>query len=125
MPVIPPGPAIDLEQLNLSCMSLPALRASMLHTYLGDVIPRLQRLEDAIETGDLERAGSEARGLRGMCGTIGATACTIVFGEMEERARAERLADVARLLPFGLDQVRRTEEFIARFERIVSSDAAA
>ena len=124
MPVIPPGPAIDLEQLNLSCMSLPALRASMLHTYLGDVFPRLQRIEEAIETGDLERIESEAHGLRGMCGTIGATACTVVFGEIEERARAKRLADAALLLPAALEQVRRTEEFIARFERIVSADAA-
>jgi two-component system, sensor histidine kinase and response regulator len=124
MPVIPPGPAIDLEQLNLACMSLPALRASMLHTYLGDVFQRLQRIEEAIESGDAERTATEAHGLRGMCRTIGATACTVVFGEMEERARAGRLADAAELLPIALEQVRRTEEFIARFERIIASDAA-
>ena len=105
-------------------MSLPALRASMLHTYLGDVFPRLQRVEGAIESGDGERTRSEADGLRGMCGTIGATACAVVFGEMEERARAGRLADAALLLPLALEQVRRTEEFIARFERSVSADAA-
>ncbi len=124
IPVIPPGPAIDLEQLNLACMSLPALRASLLHTYLGDVFTRLQRIEAAIETGDVERTESEAHGLRGMCSTIGATACTVVFGEMEERARAKRPADVASLLPMAREQVRRTEEFIARFERIISTDAA-
>jgi CheY-like chemotaxis protein/HPt (histidine-containing phosphotransfer) domain-containing protein len=123
-PEIPPGPAIDFEQLNLSCMSLPALRTTMLHTYLGDVFPRLQRLEAAIETGDLERMEFESHGLRGMCATIGATACTVVFGEMEERARAKRPADVGPLLPLALEQVRRTEEFIARFERILTTDAA-
>ena len=124
MPELPPGPPIDLEQLNLSCMSLPALRASLLHTYLGDVFPRLQRLEAAIEAGDADRIEFEAHGLRGMCSTIGAAACTVVFGEMEARARAKRPADVAVLLPPALEQVRRTEEFIARFERIVASDAA-
>jgi PAS domain S-box-containing protein len=124
MPVIPPGPAIDFEQLNQACMALPALRASMLQSYLGDVFPRLHRLEEAIQSGDEERAEFEANGLRGMCATIGATACTTVFGEIEERARARRLADAAPLIPLALEQVRRTEEFISRFERILADDAA-
>jgi len=124
MPELPAGPAIDLEQLNLSSMGLPALRNSMLHTYLGDVFPRLQRLEEAIEKNDLDRAEFEAHGLRGMCATIGARACTVLFGEIEHRARSRSAADVAALVPLAVEQVRRTEEFVARLERIVSSEAA-
>src|SRR5207247_1657428 len=87
VPLVPEGPAIDLEQLEAACMGLPALRSSLLHTYLIDVPGRLERLRFAFGAGDLRRVEFEAHGLRGMCATIGAAGCTLLFGEMEERAR--------------------------------------
>ena len=118
------GPAIDVETLNQSSMGLPALRHSMLQTYLSDVFPRLHRLEDAIERRDLERTEFEAHGLRGMCSTIGAAGCAWLFGQIEDRARDRQWSGISSLLPLAVEQVKRSEEFIARLERIVTSEAA-
>ena len=124
LPVVPDGPALDVEQLNVSSMALPALRTSLLHAYLGDVYPRLERLQEALESGDPRRIEFEAHGLRGMCATIGATGCVMFFGEMELWAREERVADCRRLLEPALHEVQRTEDYIDRLERIVMREAA-
>lgn len=121
---LPEGPAIDLEQLNTASMGLPALRTSLLHTYLDDVFPRLERLQEAIGAGDPRRVEFEAHGLRGMCATIGASACTMLFGEMESAARDERVSEAAGYLEAARQAVQRTEEFIHRLERIVTDQAA-
>lgn len=120
------GPAIDLEQLETSCMGIPALRASLLQTWLGDVGPRLERLAQAFAEGDARRAEFEAHGIKGMSATIGATGCAALFGEVESRARDGRMTSAHDLLPSARAEVLRTEEFIRRFERIVSApDSAA
>lgn len=121
---LPPGPAIDLEQLDTASMGLPALRTSLLHTYLDDVYPRLERLQQALDSGDPRRVEFEAHGLRGMCATIGASCCTMLFGEMESAARDERVAEARRYLSQARSEVQRTEEFIQRLERIVTENAA-
>lgn len=120
------GPAIDLEQLETSCMGIPALRASLLQTWLGDVGSRLERLAQAFVEGDARRVEFEAHGIKGMSATIGATGCAALFGEVESRARDGRMTAAHDLLPSGRAEVLRTEEFIRRFERIVSApDSAA
>jgi CheY-like chemotaxis protein len=124
VPAIPEGPAIDLEQLEAACMGLPALRSSLLHTYMIDVPGRLERLRFAFDANDLRRVEFEAHGLRGMCATIGATGCTLLFGEMEDRARADRLAAARVLLEPAIDEALRTEQFIRRFDQIVAREAA-
>ncbi|MBI5168660.1 MAG: response regulator [Candidatus Eisenbacteria bacterium] len=124
VPALPEGPAIDLEQLNVASMGLPALRTSLLQTYLGDVYPRLTRLQEALDSGDAARIEFEAHGLCGMCATIGATGCTLLFGEIEQRAREGRLGDGHELLSAGRAEVARTEVFIERFERMVMREAA-
>lgn len=121
---LPQGPAIDLEQLDTASMGLPALRTSLLHTYLDDVFPRLERLQQALDSGDPRRVEFEAHGLRGMCATIGASACTMFFGEMESAARDERVAEARRYLEPARAAVQRTQEFIQRLERIVTEEAA-
>lgn len=121
---LPEGPAIDLEQLNTASMGLPALRTSLLHTYLDDVYTRLERLTTALDSGNSQRVEFEAHGLRGMCATIGATACTTLFGEMEYAAREDRVQDARAYLETSREAVRRTEEYIHRLERIVSEKAA-
>ena len=121
---LPEGPAIDLEQLNTASMGLPALRTSLLHTYLDDVFLRLDRLQEAIDAADPRRVEFEAHGLRGMCATIGASACTMLFGEMESAARDERVEEARGYLNAARGAVQRTQEFIQRLERIVTEEAA-
>jgi CheY-like chemotaxis protein len=121
---LPDGPAIDLEQLNTASMGLPALRTSLLHTYLDDFYPRLERLTQAIAAADAHRVEFEAHGLRGMCATIGASVCMTLFGEIESAARDERVGEAGQYLDPARDAVRRTEEFIHRLERIVTEEAA-
>ena len=124
VPAIPEGPAIDVEQLDAACMGLPALRSSLLHTFLIDVPGRIERLRFAFDANDLRRVEFESHGLRGMCATIGATGCTMLFGEMEERARADRTADARALLEPAIEEALRTEQFIRRFDAIVTREAA-
>jgi two-component system, sensor histidine kinase and response regulator len=124
VPTGPDGPAIDLEQLEMACMGLPALRSSLLHTFLGDVSNRLERLTLAFDANDVRRVEFEAHGLKGMCATIGAGGCTVLFGEIEEKARDERLAEARPLLQPAIDEVHRAEKFIHRFDTILTRDVA-
>jgi two-component system sensor histidine kinase/response regulator len=124
VPDLPAGPAIDLEQLEAACMGLPALRSSLLHTYMIDIPGRLERLRFSFDANDLRRVEFEAHGLRGMCATIGATGCTVLFGEMEDRARADRLQAARVLLEPAIAEATRTEDFIRRFDQIVAREAA-
>jgi PAS domain S-box-containing protein len=124
VPQLPDGPAIDLEQLEAACMGLPALRSSLLHTYLIDIPGRLERLRFAFDANDLRRIEFEAHGLRGMCATIGATGCTLLFGEMEDRARSDRLDAARVLLEPAITEATRTEQFIRRFDQIIAREAA-
>ena len=124
IPAVPEGPAVDLEQLETVCMGLPALRTSLLHTFLGDVSVRIERLTSAFESADPRRVEFEAHGLKGMCATIGAVGCSTLFGAMEEWAREERVGDARLLLQPSIAEVRRTEEFIRRFDSILARVAA-
>jgi len=118
------GPAIDLEQLETACMGLPALRSSLLHTFLADVSHRLERLTHAFDAHDARRVEFEAHGLKGMCATIGAAGCTRLFGEIEEKARDENITEARPLLQPAIDEVHRAEEFIHRFDTILARDVA-
>lgn len=124
VPLIPDGPALDLEQLETACMGLPALRSSLLHTFLHDVTTRLERLQKAFDSADARRVEFEAHGLKGMCATIGANGCVMLFTEIEERAREDRVAEARVLLEPAKHEVGRTEQFIRRFDAILSREAA-
>ena len=86
--------------------------------------PRLDRLRVALDSGDVRRIEFEAHGLRGMCATIGATGCVMLFSELELWAREERVADCRRMFEPALNEVQRTEDYIHRLERIVMREAA-
>jgi PAS domain S-box-containing protein len=124
VPVIPDGPALDLEQLEIACMGLQPLRASLLQTFLHDVPTRLERLARAFDSEDTRRVEFEAHGLKGMCATIGANGCVILFGEIEDRAREDQVAAARSLLQPARDEVERTEQFIRRLEDILNRQAA-
>jgi PAS domain S-box-containing protein len=124
IPTLPDGPALDLEQLESACMGLPALRSSLLHTFLDDMPGRLARLEKAFDSSDPRRLEFEAHGLRGMCATIGAHGCVMLFGEIEDRAREDQVTEVRILLEPARAEVERTEQFIRRLETIFNREAA-
>ena len=124
IPTLPEGPALDLEQLESACMGLPALRSSLLHTFLDDMPGRLARLEKAFDSTDPRRLEFEAHGLRGMCATIGAHGCVMLFGEIEDRAREDQVTEVRVLLEPARGEVARTEQFIRRLETIFNREAA-
>jgi PAS domain S-box-containing protein len=124
LPEPPQGPAIDIEQLNVASMGVPALRASMLTTFVADLFPRLQAFEQGVESADTEAVEAEAARLRRMCTTVGASGCARLFGVAEDWARSGRPDQVARLLPLIVQEVRRAEEFVTRLEHMVDRDAA-
>ncbi len=123
-PPLGEGPAIDLEQLENACMGIPALRATLMQTFLGDVQPRLERLADAFAAGEPERVEFEAHGLKGMCATLGANDCAELFATLEARARDHWQGDPQPWLEACRAEVARAEAFIRRFERIVAQPDA-
>ena len=124
IPEIPDGPAIDLEQLDTACMGLPALRASLLHTFLHDVPTRVERITQAMDAGDARRVEFESHGLKGMCATIGAGGCAMLFGEIESLARDDRAAEARVLLQPAIHEVHRAVDFIRRFDAILAREVA-
>jgi CheY-like chemotaxis protein len=112
-----PLPAIDLARLETASVGLPAVRESLLSSFLEEVRPRLERLGQAVSERDGERVEHEAHGLKGMCATVGATACTDRFAELERLGR-ERALDLApALLKQAHLEVTRAERYITDLER--------
>ena len=97
-------------------MGVPALRNSLLQTFLSDVRPRLAKLKDAVRTGDSRRGEFEAHGLKGMSRTIGAVACGDVFAQLEEMGENESLADAGPALLRAEQEIVRAEEHIRKLE---------
>ena len=124
IPAIPDGPALDIEQLDNACMGLPALRSSLLQTFMHDVPTRIERLSQAFDSGEARRVEFESHGLKGMCATIGAGGCTILFGEIESMARDDRAAEARAILQPAIDEVHRAQEFIKRFDAMLTRDVA-
>jgi CheY-like chemotaxis protein/HPt (histidine-containing phosphotransfer) domain-containing protein len=114
---------VDSARLEESSMGIRALRDTLLTTFLADVPPRIERLAEAIESKDARRIEFESHGLKGMCATVGAVVCGTVFTQIETLAGEERVKECAALLPRARTAVQRTEEHIARLEKILSRAA--
>ncbi len=112
-----PRPAIDLAHLQQASMGIPALRESLLGTFLNDVRPRLERLGVAVNERDAQRIELEAHGLKGMCATVGATACAERFAELERAGREQALGLAPTLLKRVHLELTRTERYITTMER--------
>jgi signal transduction histidine kinase/CheY-like chemotaxis protein/HPt (histidine-containing phosphotransfer) domain-containing protein len=111
-----PPPALDLERLEETCMGIPALRATLLGTFLNDVRPRLEQLGQAAAAHDARRVEFEAHGLKGMCATIGATACAELFAALEKAGREHALEEAPGLIKRATVEVTRTERFVTWLE---------
>jgi len=115
-----PRPALDLARLEVMSMGVPALRDSLLSTFLSDVRPRLERLGLAVNGRDARGIVFEAHGLKGMCATVGATACAELFAELERVGRGQMLGLVPPLLKQAHLEVTRTERYITTMERLAA-----
>ncbi|MBI5710951.1 MAG: response regulator [Candidatus Eisenbacteria bacterium] len=112
-----PQPALDVERLEEMCMGVPALRDSLLNTFLGEVRPRLDRLGEAVAALDARRVEFEAHGLKGMSATVGALPSAEVFLQLEELGREGDLAGAGPLMKRALLEVARAERFVSGMER--------
>lgn len=115
-----PRPALELARLEDTSMGIPALRDSLLSTFLNDVRPRLERLGLAVNQRDAHRVEFEAHGLKGMCATVGAIACAERFEELERLGREQTLASAPALLKRAHLEVTRTERYITTMERLAA-----
>jgi HPt (histidine-containing phosphotransfer) domain-containing protein len=103
---------LDSKRLDDSSMGIPALREALLHTFLGDVHPRLERLTEAVGKGDARRIEFEAHGLKGMAATIGAIGCVSVFAELERLGREQRIVNASEPLARARAEVERAQRYI-------------
>lgn len=101
-------------------MGVPALRDSLLSTFLNDVRPRLEQLALAMGRRDARRVEFEAHGLKGMCATVGATACAELFAELEHLGHEQTIDLVPPLLKRAHLEVTRTERYITTMERLAA-----
>ncbi len=113
----------DATRLEEASMGIPALRGALLQTFLADVEPRLERLQEAVIAFDARRIEFEAHGLKGMSATIGAVACSHVFGELEHLAEDEQLGGAPALLDRAQKEVERTREYVQRLDQILQRAA--
>ena len=115
-----PRPALDLARLEETSMGIPALRDALLSTFLNDVRPRLEQLALAVNGRDAHQIEFGAHGLKGMCATVGATACAELFAELERLGRGQTLGLAPTLLKRAHLEVTRTERYIATMERLAA-----
>jgi PAS domain S-box-containing protein len=118
----PPVP-LDAARLEEASMGIPALRSALIQTFLADVEPRLDRLQEAIIAFDARRIEFEAHGLHGMSATVGAVACSQVFAEFERLAGEEQLGGAPGLLDKARNEVERTRQYVQRLDQIFQKAA--
>ena len=106
-------PVLDEARLKASSMGNADLEGILVRTFVHHIRPRLQRLRDAARAGDAGAIEFEAHGIKGMCATIGAMACTDVFSRIERLGREKRLEPVAPMLDYAEIEVSRVELLIA------------
>jgi HPt (histidine-containing phosphotransfer) domain-containing protein len=90
-------------------MGNPDLRNILIRTFVMHIRPRLARLRQVAQSGDLEAVEFEAHGLKGMCATIGAMCCADVFGRIERLGRERRPEPISPSLDYAEIEVGRVE----------------
>ena len=109
----PDGQVLDRARLEDACMGDPALRRTLVQTFLNDVRGRLAHLGGRLAAGDAQAVEFEAHGLKGMCAAIGAVRCAELFGMIETRGREQDLTGLADLYASADDEVGRVEGVLA------------
>lgn len=91
-------PPLDMKRLEDASMGIPAFRDALLRTFLNDLRPRLDRLDQALINRSSDRLEMEAHGLKGMSATIGATKVAEIFAEIERLSRENLLEQAEEMI---------------------------
>jgi CheY-like chemotaxis protein len=99
-------PVLDESRLETSCMGSPERKWVLVRAYFSQSPQRMERLAAAIEAGDASSVELESHSMRGMCASMGAARCALLFERIEEHAH-DRAPDELRRL-YGHAQVELT-----------------
>ncbi|MCB1973302.1 MAG: response regulator, partial [Burkholderiaceae bacterium] len=95
-----PVAGLDMAQGLRNALGRPAFYAELLHRFMDSQSGAAQRIGQALAQGHHEQAARDAHTLRGLAGTVGATALQDVAGQLEDCLRGPAAAhgDALRLL---------------------------
>ena len=68
--------------------------ADLLETYLSDALPRVENLDAALATGDLESVGALAHALKSGSANVGAVIASKHFAALEEAVRSDAMGTI-------------------------------
>jgi HPt (histidine-containing phosphotransfer) domain-containing protein len=105
-------PPIDMKRLDDASMGIPAFRDALLRTFLNDLRPRLDRLDQALLNRSVDRLEMEAHGLKGMSATIGATKVAEIFEQIEALSRENMLEAAEELIARARQEAERLETHV-------------
>jgi len=80
-------PVLDMSRLEMSSGGNEELKSLLISAFFTHTRPPMERLEKAIPGGDVAAAEFESHKLRGMCASVGAARCAVLFGRLEGEAR--------------------------------------
>jgi HPt (histidine-containing phosphotransfer) domain-containing protein len=109
---IDPVVAENLRQLTLP--GEPDVLTQVLHLFLQEAPKRIQRLEEAWQSGDHAEVHRAAHSLKGSAGNIGAGPMFAVCRDLDEQAQAGDLTNAADLVAALAREYARVEAEIQR-----------
>ena len=97
----PDEPILDQDVIDglraLEAEGAPGLFGELVDLFLSDTPPRMQAMEDALESGDAQGVEAAAHSLKSSCGNVGAKVLAELFQEIEALGREAQLDSVPSL----------------------------
>ncbi|HYM80491.1 MAG TPA: response regulator [Candidatus Limnocylindria bacterium] len=109
-------PVLDQKRLEASSMGRSELRMVLARTFLDHTHQRIGKIAELFAAGDVQGVEFEAHGMKGMCMTIGAARCGVLFGVMERLGHERRLDGMRALLKRVRVEAGRVENELARLD---------
>jgi CheY-like chemotaxis protein/HPt (histidine-containing phosphotransfer) domain-containing protein len=114
-PASPPAgetPPFDLDELLKRCTDSRDFMAKMLDKFTASVGPEMERLEQSLSEGDLEKAARGAHLLKGMGANLSARGVRQAALELEHACQAGRLDEASSTLARLQAAVRRCQDYV-------------
>jgi Amt family ammonium transporter len=105
-------PPFDLDELLKRCTGSRDFMAKMLDKFTASVGPEMERLEQSLAEGDLEKAAQGAHLLKGMAANLSADGIRQAALELEHACKAGRPDEAAGALPRLRAAVRRCQDYV-------------
>ena len=105
-------PPFDLDELLKRCTGSRDFMARMLDKFTASVGPEMERLEQSLCEGNLEKAAQGAHLLKGMAANLSAHGVRQAALELEHACKAGRLDEAAGALPRLRAAVRRCQDYM-------------